>query len=83
MVVWMAADRMVANRSYIVKQGGRQVTGAIDTLRYRVDVNTLHREEMSRIGWTGLKSPIPLRIGWSQRCFIPLLVNAMVIILTS
>ena len=40
----MAADRMAAHRSYIVKQGGRQVTGAIDALRYRVDVNTLHRE---------------------------------------
>ena len=29
MVVWMSADRMVANRSYIVKQGGRQVTGQL------------------------------------------------------
>lgn len=50
MVVWMAADRMAAHRSYIVKQGGRQVTGAIDALRYRVDVNTLHREESDGLG---------------------------------
>ena len=33
-----------------MKQGGRQVTGAIDALRYRVDVNTLHREESDGLG---------------------------------
>ena len=33
-----------------MKQGERQVTGAIDTLRYRVDVNTLHREESDGLG---------------------------------
>lgn len=43
MVVWMHADPLVPGNSYIFKQTTKSVTGAIQTLRYRVDVNTLHR----------------------------------------
>ena len=50
MVVWMASEEMVPSRSYIVKHGGRLVTGTVDELRYRVDVNTLHRQESTGLG---------------------------------
>ena len=50
MVVWMASEEMVPGRSYTVKQGGRLVTGTVDELRYRVDVNTLHRQESTGLG---------------------------------
>ncbi len=43
MLVWMAEQPMAVGRTYIVKQATNMVTGAISALRYRVDVNTLHR----------------------------------------
>ncbi len=45
MVVWMAEEPMVIGKTYIIKQTTNMVTGAISALRYRVDVNTLHRLE--------------------------------------
>lgn len=50
MVVWMASEKMGTSGSYMIKHSGRLVTGMIDDLRYRVDVNTLHREESSGLG---------------------------------
>ena len=43
MVVWMAEDAMVPGKTYVFKHTTNSVTGTIDTLRYLVDVNTLHR----------------------------------------
>lgn len=45
MLVWMAEDAMVPGKSYWIKQTSRVTPGTIATLRYRVDVNTLHRAE--------------------------------------
>ncbi|MFO7821524.1 MAG: sulfate adenylyltransferase subunit CysN [Lentisphaeria bacterium] len=55
MVVWMSEDPMQVNGSYIVKQTTNSVPGTISNLRYKVDVNTLHREsaetlELNEIG---------------------------------
>jgi bifunctional enzyme CysN/CysC len=43
MVVWMDEDAMVPGKTYIFKHTTNSVTGSISTLRYVVDVNTLHR----------------------------------------
>jgi bifunctional enzyme CysN/CysC len=46
MVVWMTADRPLAPRSrLIVKHTTRTVKGIVTDLHYRIDVNTLHRDE--------------------------------------
>lgn len=43
MLVWMNAEAMVPGKSYIFKHTTQSTLGQIDSLRYRVDVNTLHR----------------------------------------
>jgi bifunctional enzyme CysN/CysC len=45
MLVWMDEDPMVPGKQYLIKQCNKTSPGAIQTLRYRVDVNTLHRQE--------------------------------------
>jgi len=45
MVVWMHDDQMVPGKTYIFKQAAKNVTGTISTMRYQVDVNTLHRQD--------------------------------------
>jgi len=42
-IVWMSADAMVPGKTYLFKHTTQTVTGQIDSLKYRVDVNTLHR----------------------------------------
>jgi bifunctional enzyme CysN/CysC len=44
MLVWMAEEPLIPGKPYLLKQTTKMVTGTIDTLRYRVDVNTLHRQ---------------------------------------
>jgi bifunctional enzyme CysN/CysC len=43
-VVWMADEPMLPGTEYVFKQTTRLATGRIKTLRYRIDVNTLSRE---------------------------------------
>jgi bifunctional enzyme CysN/CysC len=46
MVCWMSSDRPLAPRSrLIVKHTTRTVKGIVSDLLYRIDVNTLHRDE--------------------------------------
>ncbi|MCA9124085.1 MAG: sulfate adenylyltransferase subunit CysN [Planctomycetaceae bacterium] len=45
MVVWMHDDQMVPGKTYIFKQATKSVTGTISTMRYQIDVNTLHRQD--------------------------------------
>jgi len=44
MVVWMSEEPLVPGRQYLFKQTSKVVPGAVSTLRYRVDINTLHRQ---------------------------------------
>ena len=44
-VVWMAEQPLVAGKQYLFKHTTKTITGTIETLRYRIDVNTLHRED--------------------------------------
>jgi bifunctional enzyme CysN/CysC len=45
MVVWMDEDPMVPGKQYLMKQTNKTSPGQISTLRYRMDINTLHRQE--------------------------------------
>ncbi|GIX00019.1 MAG: bifunctional enzyme CysN/CysC [Pirellulaceae bacterium] len=61
MVVWMSPEPMVPGKSYLVKHTTQTCVGQVDSLRYRVDVNTLHR------------SPAPvLQLNEIGRCSITL-----------
>ncbi len=44
-IVWMAEQPMVPGKQYSIKQTTKTVSGNISTLRYKIDVNTLHRED--------------------------------------
>jgi adenylyl-sulfate kinase len=45
MVVWMDEKPMDQNQSYYIKHTSKSSIANIDELRYRVDVNTMHRKE--------------------------------------
>lgn len=61
MLVWMSADAMVPGKTYLFKHTTLSTTGQIESLRYRVDVNTLH------------SSPAPdLQLNEIGRCTITL-----------
>ncbi|MFV1968300.1 MAG: sulfate adenylyltransferase subunit CysN, partial [Pirellulaceae bacterium] len=44
-IVWMSDQPLVPGKTYIFKHGTKALTGTINTLRYQVDVNTLHRKD--------------------------------------
>lgn len=61
MLVWMSAEPMIPGKSYLFKHTTQTIAGQIDSLRYRVDVNSLHR------------SPAPeLQLNEIGRCSITL-----------
>jgi len=41
----MHDEQLMPGKTYVFKMGAKSVTGTIGTLRYGVDVNTLHRQE--------------------------------------
>ena len=49
MVVWMGEDALTPGKLYWIKHATSSVSGQIESVRYRVDVNTLHREATSRL----------------------------------
>jgi bifunctional enzyme CysN/CysC len=44
MVVWMAEEPLTPGKGYLFKQTTNLVSGQVSAIRYRVDVNTLHRD---------------------------------------
>jgi bifunctional enzyme CysN/CysC len=42
-VLWMGDEAMLPGRPYIIKTGTRQVPGTLDSLKYKVNVNTMER----------------------------------------
>lgn len=55
MLVWMNQDAMVPGKTYLFKHTTQTLPGTIETLAYRIDVNTLHRSpapnlELNEIG---------------------------------
>ena len=45
MIVWMDEKPLVPGKQYAIKHTSKEVAGTVDTLRYRVDVNTLRRQD--------------------------------------
>lgn len=43
MVVWMHDEPLIPGKQYLIKQSTKTVSGMVSTLRYQIDVNTLHR----------------------------------------
>jgi bifunctional enzyme CysN/CysC len=48
-IVWMADDALIPGKQYYIKQASKLVSGSISAIRYRIDVNTLHRQETERL----------------------------------
>jgi bifunctional enzyme CysN/CysC len=49
-VVWMAEQDLVPGKEYYIKHATRSVSGRVNTLRYKIDVNTLHRSPSATLG---------------------------------
>ena len=49
-IVWMSDEPLVPGKQYLFKQTSKVTTGAVSTLRYRIDVNTLHRQPAPSLG---------------------------------
>jgi len=65
MLVWMNDEPMVPGKTYLFKHTTQTVPGTIDTLKYRVDVNTLHRSpaptlELNEIGRVSVSLSAPI-----------------------
>ena len=66
MLVWMAEKPLKVNGSYVVKQTTNTASATIANLRYKIDVNTLHREDaeghldMNEIGRAAISLHAPL-----------------------
>lgn len=45
MLVWMSEQAMVPGKNYLIKHSTKTTTGQIQTLKYRVDVNSLQRKD--------------------------------------
>ncbi|QDV44152.1 Bifunctional enzyme CysN/CysC [Stieleria neptunia] len=72
MLVWMGEDPMVPGKTYLFKHTTQTVPGTIDTLNYRVDVNTLHRSpapelELNAIGRVGISLSAPIHFDAYRR----------------
>ncbi len=65
MLVWMSGEGMVPGKTYLFKHTSQTVPGSIDTLKYRVDVNSLHRApapalELNEIGRVSITLSAPI-----------------------
>lgn len=72
MLVWMSDDEMLPGKTYMIKHGSKVAMGSVSTLRYRVDVNTMRRDEcpsltLNEIGRCQLKLDRKLLIDSYQR----------------
>ncbi len=45
-IVWMSDEPLMPGKQYLIKQTTKQVPGNINTLRYRINVNTMRSEEV-------------------------------------
>ncbi|HEX8104342.1 MAG TPA: sulfate adenylyltransferase subunit CysN [Solirubrobacteraceae bacterium] len=68
MVCWMADEPLESRRKYVIKHTTRTCRAVIEDLRYRVDVNSLHRDEsattlgLNDIGRLHLRTSEPLLV---------------------
>jgi bifunctional enzyme CysN/CysC len=65
-VCWMADEPVLAGGVYAIKHTTRAARAIVEEIRYRIDVNTLHRDEHARqlglndIGRIRLRTTVPL-----------------------
>jgi bifunctional enzyme CysN/CysC len=50
MMCWMAEEELQPNRHYLLRHTTREVKAFVDEIVYRVDVDTLHREDAATLG---------------------------------
>jgi bifunctional enzyme CysN/CysC len=72
MLVWMSNEAMVPGKTYLIKHTSQTVPGTIETLSYRVDVNTLHRSpapalELNEIGRVSMSLSSPIHFDAYRR----------------
>lgn len=72
MLVWMGEEAMVPGKTYLFKHTAQTIPGTIDTLNYKVDVNTLHRSpapelELNEIGRVGITLSAPIHFDAYRR----------------
>ena len=65
MLVWMSDEPLVPGKQYLFKQTSKLVPGVVSSVRYRVDVNTLHRQPapglaLNEIGRCGVTLTAPI-----------------------
>ena len=74
MVVWMAEQPMAVGKKYAIKHTTNNARCVIKDLRYRIDIETLHRVEdagelkLNEIGRVSLRSTKPLFADNYRRC---------------
>ncbi len=49
MIVWMAKDPLKTNKNYVIKHCTRTIGGMATDIRYGVDINTMHRRDVSEL----------------------------------
>jgi bifunctional enzyme CysN/CysC len=65
-VCWMAEEPLVVGHRYSLKQTTRSAKAAVEEMRYRIDVNTLRRDEtadrlgLNEIGRVSLRTSVPM-----------------------
>jgi bifunctional enzyme CysN/CysC len=73
MVCWMSERPLEPSRRYRIKHTTRTALAKVDELRYRIDVNTLHRDEsatgleLNEIGRLNLRLSAPLLVDEYRR----------------
>jgi len=72
MLVWMDGESMVPGKTYLFKHTTQTLPGTIDTLKYRVDVNTLHRTpapqlDLNEIGRVSISLSAPIHFDAYRR----------------
>jgi len=67
LVVWMSDRALEPGASYLIKQNSTQIPAVITDLRYRMNIQTMHREDSDRLGLNeigriGLQAGRPLAV---------------------
>ncbi|MGH9188839.1 MAG: elongation factor 1-alpha C-terminal domain-related protein, partial [Acidimicrobiales bacterium] len=66
MVCWLTEKPLAAGSRYVVKHTTRTARAVVRGLRYRLDINTLHRDEsaddlsLNEIGRVTMRTTVPL-----------------------
>jgi bifunctional enzyme CysN/CysC len=72
MLVWMDSESMVPGKTYLFKHTSQTQPGTIDSLKYQVDVNTLHRNpapelSLNEIGRVSISLNAPIHFDAYRR----------------